>query len=257
MKTSFLAFLAVAVALVSLPARAASLDDANRAFAEGRYHDSTAAYQAVLAEKGYSAPVLYDLGNSYVREGNLAQAIVAYKRAQWLAPDDADITANLAYAQKQAGVTVTEPAWWEKYAGILSTSGWAWTACAAWTLFCASLLARAIWPLRRGLFAGAGWACALLLTLAIASIVVTSAAARQGVVIAKDASVLISPFPAAQSVFTPAPGETLTLHKTHDNFFWVSDEAGHSGWIAMDQVAPVVATGGTVAIDDVKTSAGK
>ena len=240
MKTSFLALLAVAIALVSLPVRAASLDDANRAFTEGRYRDSTAAYQAVLAEKGYSAPVLYDLGNSYFREGNLAQAIVAYKRAQWLAPDDPDIAANLRHAQKEAGVTVTEPAWWEKYAGILSTSGWAWTASAMWTVFCLSLLARAVWPAKYGIFVASSWASALVLTLAIASIVVTSAAARQGVVISKDASALISPFPAAQSVFTPAPGETLTVHRTYDNFYLVSDEAGHSGWIDQAQVAPVV-----------------
>ena len=108
--------------------------------------------QAVLAQNGYSAPVLFDLGNSYYREGNLPQAILAYQRAQWLAPNDPDIAANLRLAQQQAGLTFAETHWYEKLGQALSASGWAWIACGGWTLLCASLLLRVVLPQRRTFF---------------------------------------------------------------------------------------------------------
>jgi hypothetical protein len=240
MNKSFPAFFILALGLAFLPARAASLDEANRAFAEGRFHDSTTGYQAVLDEKGFSAPVLYDLGNSCFREGNMAQAILAYKRAQWLAPDDADIAANLSQTQKQAGVTVTEPARWEKYTGMLSASGWAWAASAAWTLVCVNHIVWWLWPKVRSLLTLPGFACAVALMMSVAAIFLTAGKFRQGVVVAKNASALISPFPAAQTVFSPASGETLTVHKRYHDFLLVSDQTGHSGWMDKAQIAPVV-----------------
>lgn len=240
MKTPSVLFLAIAATFVPVTLQAASLDDAHRAFAEGKYHESTQDYQAVLAEKGYSAPVLFDLGNSFFREGNLAQAILAYKRAQFLAPGDPDIAANLQYAQKQAGVAVAEPQWSDKLTGMLSASGWAWLGFAAWSIFCVSLFLRRILPQQRSLFSLSGVVSVLVLAAAIAASVVSSGELNQAVVVEKKAAALISPFPAAQTEFTPAPGETVTVQKAYNDFLLVTDRAGHNGWIAKGQVAQVI-----------------
>ena len=240
MKTRSILFLAIAAMLLPLQTHAASLDDAHRAFAEGKYHDSTQAYQAVLAENGYSAPVLFDLGNSWFREGNLAQAILAYKRAQLLAPGDPDITANLQYAQKQAGVAVAGPRWSDKLTGLLCASAWAWLACAAWTTFCLSFLLRKVLPQLRSLFSLCGVVGALVMVTAIAAIFLSSSDLKQAVVVDKNAAALISPFPAAQTEFTPAPGETVTVQKAYNDFLLVTDPAGHSGWINKSQIATVI-----------------
>jgi len=221
-------------------AHAETLDDANRAFAGGHYHDSTLGYQAVLAENGYSAPVLFDLGNSYFREGDLAQAILAYQRAKWLAPNDPDIAANLALAQKQVGLPVAEPRWSDKVARLLNASGWAWLGCAAWTLLCLSLLVRSILPQRQALFTFSALVGALVLLTAGVAMLVSSGPLHQAVVIDKNASALISPFPDAQSAFTPSPGETVTVEKAYDDFLLVKDAAGKSGWISKKQIMPIV-----------------
>jgi tetratricopeptide (TPR) repeat protein len=240
MKTFSLLLLALATAVLPLKAGTVTLDDGNAAFATGKYHDATQAYQAVLAERGYSAPVLYNLGNSLYHEGKIGEAILAYKRAQWLAPHDADIAANLALAQQQAGVAVAGPRWYDKVAGMLSASGWAWLACATWTLFCLSLLARRIAPQAKSLLSLLATADAFVLAIAIAAAVLTSGGLNEAVVIDKNASALISPFPAAQTVFSPAPGETVTVQKAYNDFLLVADRAGHSGWINKSQVTPVV-----------------
>jgi tetratricopeptide (TPR) repeat protein len=240
MKTLSLPVLAVAVLFLAGHAQAEFLDDTNRAFAEGHYHASTLGFQAVLAQEGYSAPVLFDLGNSYYREGNFAQAILVYKQAQWLSPNDPDIAANLLLAQKQAGVPTTEPSRYEKISRVLSASGWAWVGSGAWTLLCASLLARTIRPRRRALFSLSGAAGAFVFLVAVAAMVISSDELRQAVVVDKNASALISPFPAAQMVFSPSPGETVTVQKAYDDYLLVKDAAGHTGWISKTQVAPII-----------------
>jgi len=243
MKALLILLLAIAGLFNMGFAHAETLDDANRAFAGGQYHASTQGYQAILTQNGYSAPVLFDLGNSYYREGNFAQAILSYQRARLLAPNDADIAANLQLAQRQAGVAVSDPQWSDKLTTFLSASVWAWLACSAWTLFCLCLLVRAVIPQWRSPFMLIAIADALVLGLAIAALVVSSSQLRQAVVIDKNASALISPFPAAQTVFAPAPGETVTVQKAYDDFFLVKDNAGHSGWISKTQITPIVPPG--------------
>src|SRR5260370_692666 len=56
----------------------------------------------------YSADGFYNLANSYARAGKPGLAVLNYERASLLAPDDADINANLEYVRASAGVP-TEP----------------------------------------------------------------------------------------------------------------------------------------------------
>src|SRR5580658_10885631 len=52
----------------------------------------------------YSADGLYNLANAYARAGKPGLAVLSYERAALLAPNDADIDANLAYVRAGAGV---------------------------------------------------------------------------------------------------------------------------------------------------------
>ena len=236
-------FLLIA-ALMALPvvARAASLDEANAAFAAGKFADATSAYEAVMKADGYSAPVLFDLGNSFVREGNYPQAILAYKRALWLAPNDEDILANLRTAQQQAGTAVEQRQVWSKAANLLSVNGWAWLGCAGWTLLCVCVLLRELWPTRRGWLTAAAVLCAFAVLDAILASAVASGGLRDAVVVDKNPQALVSPFPGSEAKpgFTPLPGSTVKIEKAHNDFLWVSDNDGHAGWMAKEQIEPVV-----------------
>src|SRR5271163_2237506 len=63
---------------------------------------------AESAQPRYSADGLYNLANSYARAGKPGLAVLNYERASLLAPDDADINANLEYVRASAHVP-TEP----------------------------------------------------------------------------------------------------------------------------------------------------
>ena len=73
--------------------------DANAQYAEGNYAEAAAAYEQVLAELPTNslaelpsdyAVVYYNLGNSYFKQGELAQSILAYERALRLEPSMKD-----------------------------------------------------------------------------------------------------------------------------------------------------------------------
>ena len=55
-------------------AGSATFEAANRAFAQGRYADAAAGYETLERTHGWSAPLLYDLGNAYAREGQVGRA---------------------------------------------------------------------------------------------------------------------------------------------------------------------------------------
>jgi tetratricopeptide (TPR) repeat protein len=239
----YITIVLLAFAFVAGQARAESLDDANRAFAAGKYQVSLLGYQAVLAENGYSAPVLFDLGNAYYRQGDYVQAILAYQRAQWLAPGNRDIAANLQLAQKQAGITPAEQNPFDRIVGVLSASGWALTAGVAWWALCATFLTRAFLSRRASVFSLGGALSLVVLLVALMGMIFSSAPLRQAVITDKNATALISPFPAAQTLFSPAPGETVTIQKAYHDFDFVKDSAGHTGWISKAQLTPIVSSG--------------
>ncbi len=97
----------------------AAFDRADRALASGHYSQATQDYQQIIARNGYSAPLLFNLGNAFYREGKWGWAILSYERALWLSPRDPDVAANLQLARQQAGLTTPVPNPFEKAARVV------------------------------------------------------------------------------------------------------------------------------------------
>ncbi len=74
---------------------------ANESYTKEDYKGAIKLYNEVL-DAGFDGEKLYyNLANSYYKDGNLGRAIVNYKRAQRLNPQDKDIAYNLAIASSQ------------------------------------------------------------------------------------------------------------------------------------------------------------
>jgi tetratricopeptide (TPR) repeat protein len=72
---------------------------ANRLYEAGSYAEAASMYQQ-LVDAGYvDSAVFYNLGNAYFKVGEIGRAILNYRRAEVLAPRDADVRANLAVAR--------------------------------------------------------------------------------------------------------------------------------------------------------------
>jgi tetratricopeptide (TPR) repeat protein len=80
------------------------------AYEAGDYPRALALYRG-LREAGHGDGHLdYDLGNAYLRNGELGKAIAAYLRAAAALPRDQDVRANLAFARKSAKDALAPPA---------------------------------------------------------------------------------------------------------------------------------------------------
>jgi len=79
-----------------------TMHTANQLYEAGQYDQAIQAYQH-LADQGYAESALfYNLGNAYFKQADYGRAVLNYRRAQRLAPRDADIEANLNLARAQA-----------------------------------------------------------------------------------------------------------------------------------------------------------
>ncbi|MDE5945357.1 MAG: tetratricopeptide repeat protein, partial [Rikenella sp.] len=72
-------------------------------YKQERYDDAAATYEKLAqdgSDRRRQAATYYNLGNTYVRQRQIDQAIEAYKNALRLVPEDREAKLNLAYAQK-------------------------------------------------------------------------------------------------------------------------------------------------------------
>ena len=68
---------------------------AENAYASGLYQNAIDLYEQLIAEPFNQPELYFNLGNAAYKKGDLALAIKSYRRAQYLAPTDPDIRANL------------------------------------------------------------------------------------------------------------------------------------------------------------------
>jgi tetratricopeptide (TPR) repeat protein len=214
----------------------------NKFYEEGKYTQAGAAYEKI-AQSGTVSPALYfNLGNAWLKGGQIGRAICAYRQAEALAPRDPDIRANLQIARSQAGAN--NPALpgnrWTRWIGRLTLNEWTVAASAAVALFFLLLTAREIWPAFKksgaALTAVLGFA-GLCLAVCLGVAVDQRLIEKSSVVIVAEAVARRGPLPEAQSVFTVHDGAELLVLGSDGDWLQVSDAANHIGWLAQKEVA--------------------
>lgn len=70
----------------------------NELYRGGSFEKAIREYEQILKEGYVSAPLYFNLGNTYYRLGKVAPAILSYERAARLDPNDPDIEHNLTLA---------------------------------------------------------------------------------------------------------------------------------------------------------------
>jgi tetratricopeptide (TPR) repeat protein len=228
MKTSLLA----GIALLAAAQTWADFDQANAAFAEKRYADAARGYEAVIRQQGYSAPVLFNLGNAYSFDGKLGRAILNYERAQLLAPRADDIADNLNVTRRKAGISAVPEHWLT--ADTLSCLG-----SLAAILAVAGLLFRQVTG--RG-----GWAWviangAVLLAVMVA-LLLRYPERDRAIVVAKSVPVYIAPVTVTQPLFTLTEGQPVSIRKINGDFLLVDAGNDQRGWVTpatVERVTPM------------------
>ena len=230
-------FFLLALCLLLLPVSALQAADSfelgNQAYMRKDYAAAITYYRQAAKKRGFSASLLYNLGNSYARSGKIGPAILAYEQALRLTPTNPDIHTNLESIRKANGLYQPNQPWWRRAISILGADQWLLLAGISFALFSASLLmmtlVRQSWAIK-GLKSVAviTSVCALL---ALPSALVGYRHWRDDVVLTST-RLKISPFAEAASTGAIQEGRIVTPVKTYKGFVLVQDINGRKGWLA-------------------------
>jgi tetratricopeptide (TPR) repeat protein len=217
-------------------------DSGNQAYATGKFADAVRDFEEAVGRKEYSAPLFYNLGNAYFREGKTGPAILNYERALWLNPADPDAKANLRFVRKTAGLFEPSTTWWQMVPGWLSLDAWSWTAAWCWFFLCAALIVRWLLPRAKGTGALkpliAVWTVVLAISLAAAMIRFPDV--HRAVVLAQDAPLRVAPVEKSAALSSLKAGDMVRIENQRGDFLYVSTEDGKTGWTTIKETAPVV-----------------
>jgi hypothetical protein len=188
----------------------------------------------------YSADGLYNLANSYARAGKPGLAVLNYERAALLAPNDADINANLEYVRAGAGVRPEPRSRFARIAEAASATSSAWAGVLGIALVGGALLAGRITPrfpwLRFGGIALGG----ALIALTVANAILLWPQMHAAVVLVNPTPARVSPVPMGDTAFVLREAETVTVTAEHEDFTLIRTRAGLSGWVARANLGAVV-----------------
>lgn len=238
------AFFVLAVAAVAAPVDesrfARTFADAARAYDENRLPDAIRGWQA-LVDEGQDLPeVLFNLGNAYYRNGDLGEAIRAYRQARLLAPRDPDIRANLGFAAQSAGIVL--PARKPLAALLLDASQAEWLAFGSACFWLLALAAGAwiLLPRHRSVARPAAALFAVLLLPALAGLGLHRDLRRNPECVVMESSLKLRSSPLETSTPLLEMPEGTLVRKLDERGSWLEVRADATrGWVPAAAVAPV------------------
>jgi tetratricopeptide (TPR) repeat protein len=204
----------------------------------GDYRSAVGAYEQILEKEGFSAPVLFNLGNAWLRLGNPARAILAYERALVLSPRSAAIEGNLAAAQQRAGLAPQSVGPWLAAARYFSFDTYVWAALMALWLLCSALVLVCVNVATRRVGR-------VLILLAAVMLCVSADAAvlewpdLQRAVAVTSTETHLAPAQSAATNGSLRAGEEVWVQEQYAGFNFVRTADGHTGWAANAAVVPV------------------
>lgn len=248
MKTLFAALTAVLLTALSSPAfdeeevsKSALFLEAQAAYDGGFYAEASVLYEKLLDSDVKNLEVEYNLANAYFKNGTLSDAILHYRRAEYSAPRDPDIRANLHFALHAAGAIEPVPSWVEKFLKTLSQHEWIMTAIGAYIIFTLLLiLGMLIRPAKRTL---------AKLSLLPAAVILISAGGwwqwqqlgthPEWVVVQSGATALFGPIEGSTAHYK-VPLAALVRQRSADAKGWVEIQYdGKNGWVKDEYIQRV------------------
>ncbi|MCP4346055.1 MAG: tetratricopeptide repeat protein [Desulfobacterales bacterium] len=219
--------------------------DGIKHYKENNFPDAISAFSKVAESGVRNSKLFYNLGNAYLRNDELGQAILWYERALKLTPNDPDLEFNYEYAlsltkdeKDDKTVSIYRILFFWKH--ILSTKTVQWIAIILNIIF---WLVLAIQVLRRKKTLRT--ANYLILTLAIIFTLTAfynfyeGAYIKQGIILPSEVSVRSGLTEDSTELFILHAGTKIKIEKENKEFFRISFSDGKIGWLKKSDVGVI------------------
>ncbi len=214
----------------------------NQLYQQGKYAESAAAYEQIVADGYVSADVFFNLGNAYYKTGAIAKAILHYERARKFIPNDEDLQHNLALANLMITDRI-EPVprlfiwdWWEWLLSAVSLNGATWITYAVYVMlvgFIMAIILSISYDVRRLSAVLAGMS--VLLTIVSATILAGKINEVQrtdtAIIMTNVVNVKNSPDPKSTDAFVLHSGVKVNLTDKVNDWYKIRLADGKVGWI--------------------------
>jgi tetratricopeptide (TPR) repeat protein len=212
--------------------------EANRLYEGGKYQQAAARYESILKQSGASAPLLFNLGNAYFKNGEIGRAIYNYRRAAKLAPRDPDIQANLRFARDRiTGSSSVQPPIWTPLVRYFTQNELSVGAALFFWIYLALLTVSRWRPSFRPALRPYLSIFAVLFLSTIGLLIPAVAQEQVAIVTQSQVPVHLGPLAESQTAFTAPDGTELHIENRRDNWLQVSDRSNRTGWVESSQVA--------------------
>ena len=221
---------------------------ANESYESGDYQKAIELYTGILDQGQESAPLYYNLGNAYFKDGDLGRSILYYMRAKRLDPGDDDIKSNLEFARQftslQMEGTKLNPIhrFMESIVEPYRLSFLAWVSSGLFVVMILLLALRYGFGIS-GSLQRVGLALALIL-LVLSSIITTykyrtDYLTKRAVLIEYEVPVRSGPSERLDAEFEGVPGLIVEILSESGEYYNVLFENNRRGWIKKDLVAEI------------------
>lgn len=105
-----------------------TFEKGNSFYGKNHYKEAITAYTQIINSGSYSAPVFFNLGNAYYKDGDLPSALLYYEKAHRLSPGDDDINFNIRFANSKTTDKIDEAPefflskWWKGFMLAISAN---------------------------------------------------------------------------------------------------------------------------------------
>jgi tetratricopeptide (TPR) repeat protein len=240
------------LAMMLLPAIGARADASHRAFFNGiaKYNDkkfaeAAALFSKVAASGIHNGKLYYNLGNAYLKAGQLGEAMLWYERADRLIHGDPDLRFNLAYARSllrdksegQRSPIERIVFFWRYW---LSQASVQWTAIGLNLIFWLLLALRLFFKQRISkLAAGAVLALSLVFVATAGYNGWASKHVLDGVILPREVSVRSGLTDASTELFRLHAGSLVRIQNQIGDYLQIRYSAGKIGWLKRASVGIV------------------
>lgn len=222
--------------------------EASHAYKENNYDQAIATYEAILM-KGYeSGNLYYNLANSYFKKGELAKALLHYKRAELFIPGDSDLKANYSYCRSslQLGQEETQENWFLRlidaaFAGFNLNCLAIALSLGQVLLFFLGILYQSVYSLRRFCKAGIIISMVILFLGALSFKRKIEYQKRTAVVMVKELVSRFEPLESATTHFILAEGATVEVLESSGAWHKIRRRDTKTGWVNKEGIAFIAA----------------
>jgi tetratricopeptide (TPR) repeat protein len=220
----------------------------NERYKEKEYRKAIESYTGIVEQGVESAPLYFNLGNAYFKDGDLGRAILYYMKARRLAPGDDDIINNLDFARqftsiRMEGVKLNPvTSFAESVVDPYHLNTLAWISSICFVFLLLMLILRFVFGIDASVIR-VGVVVGVILLVAASSVTTFKYRheylTRRAVLLDDESPVYAGPSEELDVEFEGAPGLVVEILSESGDFCNVLFENKRRGWIRKELVAEI------------------